>query len=118
MIGVLWNVPYLKLIIYPFKLLTVAFHEFSHAIVGLITGAKIVSVKLDPNEGGATVMKGGISYLSLPAGYLGSSFIGAAMIACAFDIRASKVGRAEMKASFSSSLLTIPLCTPSLLIRS
>ena len=93
----LWNVPYLKLIIYPFKLLTVAFHEFSHAIVGLITGAKIVSVKLDPNEGGATVMKGGISYLSLPAGYLGSSFIGAAMIACAFDIRASKVGRPEMK---------------------
>jgi hypothetical protein len=36
-------------------------------------------------------MRGGIPWLTLPAGYLGSSFIGAAMIACAFDIRASKV---------------------------
>lgn len=118
MIGVLWNVPYLKLIIYPFKLLTVAFHEFSHAIVGLITGAKIVSVKLDPNEGGATVMKGGISWLSLPAGYLGSSFIGAAMIACAFDIRASKVScpriAADIPVAFAyDSMLPLSVSTRS-----
>lgn len=36
-------------------------------------------------------MRGGIPFLTLPAGYLGSSFIGAALIACSFDIRASKV---------------------------
>ena len=65
--------------------------RFSHAIVGLCTGAKIESIVLEPNEGGATRMRGGIPWLTLPAGYLGSSFIGAAMIACAFDIRASKV---------------------------
>lgn len=87
----LWNIPYLKVALLPFKLLTVGFHEFSHAIVGLCTGAKIESIHLDPNEGGATRMRGGIPFLTLPAGYLGSSFIGAAMIATAFDIRASKV---------------------------
>lgn len=90
-IVLLWNIPYLKLLLYPFKLLTVGFHEFSHAFVGLLTCAKIESIHLDPNEGGATRMRGGIPFLTLPAGYLGSSFIGAAMIATAFDIRASKV---------------------------
>ena len=86
-----WNIPILKVVLYPFKLLTVGFHEFSHAFVGLLTCAKIQSIKLDPDEGGATVMRGGISLLTLPAGYLGSSLIGAILIACGFDERASKV---------------------------
>jgi len=36
-------------------------------------------------------MSGGIPKLTLPAGYLGSSFIGAALIACGFDTNASKI---------------------------
>ena len=36
-------------------------------------------------------MSGGISWLTLPAGYLGSSFIGACLITCGFDTNASKV---------------------------
>ncbi|PSR71867.1 hypothetical protein PHLCEN_2v12252, partial [Hermanssonia centrifuga] len=36
-------------------------------------------------------MSGGIPWLTLPAGYLGSSFIGACLIACGFDTNASKV---------------------------
>ncbi|CAO1631562.1 unnamed protein product [Parajaminaea phylloscopi] len=103
-IAILWNVPYLKLVIYPFKLNTVGLHEFGHAFVGLITGAKIESITLEPNEGGATRMRGGIPWLTLPAGYLGSSFMGAAMIACAFDIRASKVMTLILAAVF---LLTL-----------
>ncbi|PWN92211.1 hypothetical protein FA10DRAFT_228119 [Acaromyces ingoldii] len=90
-IVLLWNIPYLKMIIYPFKLLTVGFHEFGHAFMGVLTCAHIESIHLDPNEGGATRMRGGIPWLTLPAGYLGSSLIGAAMIATSFDIRAAKV---------------------------
>lgn len=67
------------------------FHEFSHAFVGVLTCAKIESMELDPDEGGATRMRGGIHILTLPAGYLGSSLIGAILIACGFDERASKV---------------------------
>ncbi|KAF7295277.1 hypothetical protein MIND_01066800 [Mycena indigotica] len=73
------------------RLLTVGFHEMSHAIMGLLTCAKIHSIELDPDEGGATSMSGGIPWLTLPAGYLGSSFIGACLIACGFDTNASKV---------------------------
>lgn len=36
-------------------------------------------------------MSGGIQAITLPAGYLGSSFIGACLIACGFDTNASKV---------------------------
>ncbi|KAJ6618332.1 peptidase M50B-like-domain-containing protein [Mycena sp. CBHHK59/15] len=90
-IAILWHVPYLNKIIYPFKLLTVGFHEMSHAIMGVLTCATIHSIELDPDEGGSTSMSGGIPWITLPAGYLGSSFIGAALIACGFDTNASKV---------------------------
>ncbi|KAF9480863.1 hypothetical protein BDN70DRAFT_877033 [Pholiota conissans] len=90
-IGILWHIPYLNKILYPFKLLTVGFHEMSHAFVGVLTCAHIHSIELDPDEGGATSMSGGIPWLTLPAGYLGSSFIGAVFIACGFNTDASKV---------------------------
>ncbi|TIC00956.1 hypothetical protein E3Q18_00940 [Wallemia mellicola] len=69
-IGILWHVPFLRWLIYPFKLLTVGFHEFSHALAGKLTGAKIESIRLDPHEGGETRMRGGWSFISLPAGFL------------------------------------------------
>ncbi|KAF5349503.1 hypothetical protein D9756_009006 [Leucocoprinus leucothites] len=125
-IAILWHVPYLKVIIYPFKLLTVGFHEMSHALVGLLTCARIHSIELDrkwhdsrllrskitnydicppiPDEGGATKMSGGIQWLTLPAGYLGSSFIGACLIACGFDTNASKVASLVLAVFFLITL--------------
>ncbi|PFH53602.1 hypothetical protein AMATHDRAFT_137529 [Amanita thiersii Skay4041] len=103
-IAILWHVPYLKMIIYPFKLLTVGFHEMSHAFMGLLTCAKIHSIELDPDEGGATQMSGGIPWLTLPAGYLGSSFIGACLIACGFDTNASKVASLVLAVFFLFTL--------------
>ncbi|KAH8929966.1 hypothetical protein BT69DRAFT_1306937 [Atractiella rhizophila] len=86
-----WNLWGLRHLLYPFKLLVVAFHEFSHAAVGCCTGARIESITLDPNEGGATRMRGGIQCCTLPAGYLGSSLIGALLIFAGFNIVASKI---------------------------
>jgi len=103
-IGILWHVPYLNRIIYPFKLLTVGFHEMSHAIAGVLTCARIHSIELDPDEGGVTKMSGGIKAITLPAGYLGSSFIGACLIACGFDTNASKVACLILAAFFLFTL--------------
>ncbi|EPQ58684.1 hypothetical protein GLOTRDRAFT_137322 [Gloeophyllum trabeum ATCC 11539] len=103
-IAILWHVPFLSWIIYPFKLLTVGFHEMSHAIAGVLTCARIHSVELDPDEGGETRMSGGIPWITLPAGYLGSSFIGAALIACGFDTNASKVACLVLAAFFLFTL--------------
>lgn len=101
---ILWNVPILKLLIYPFKLLTVAFHEFSHAFAGLLTCAKVESIVLEPDEGGATRMRGGIPFITLPAGYLGSSLIGAALIACGYNLNASKIATFVLAVVFILSL--------------
>ncbi|KAI9504990.1 hypothetical protein GGI25_001777 [Coemansia spiralis] len=88
---VLWNIPYVNIILLPFKLVTVALHEFCHAAAGLCTGAKIRSITIDPDEGGQTLMSGGKWLCVMPAGYLGSSLLGALMVFAGFNILASKI---------------------------
>jgi Peptidase M50B-like len=90
-ISIVWHVPYLEKILWPFKILTVALHEFGHASAGILTGAKILSITLDPNEGGLTKMRGGNPYISLPAGYIGSLFWGSAMVFAGFNTTGAKV---------------------------
>ena len=52
----------------PPQVLTVAFHESGHALAGLATCAHITSVEIDPELGGLTQMRGGIQWITLPAG--------------------------------------------------
>ncbi|WVO20079.1 uncharacterized protein IAS62_001369 [Cryptococcus decagattii] len=85
------HVPILEKLIYPFKLLTVGLHEMSHALAGVLTCATVEKITLDPQEGGSTRMRGAIPAITLPAGYLGSAFIGACLVSCGFDTNASKV---------------------------
>lgn len=103
-IFILWNVPYLRYSLWPFKMLVIAFHEFGHAITCLLTGGRVISISLDPREGGVTHMQGGRSGLTLPAGYLGSSLIGALLTFCGFNIVASKVASIAVGVCF---LLTL-----------
>ncbi|GAA5883786.1 hypothetical protein JCM16303_002370 [Sporobolomyces ruberrimus] len=103
-IVILWNVPIIHWVLWPWKMLTVGFHEFSHAAAGLCTGAKIKSISLDANEGGCTMMSKGVGWITLPAGYLGSSLIGAALIFCGFDIVASKVASIVVGVAFLMTL--------------
>lgn len=63
-----WNLKVLRTILFPAKLLTVAFHESCHAITATLTGGKVESIILDPNQGGSTRMIGGWAFASLPAG--------------------------------------------------
>lgn len=90
-IGILWNVPYLKNILWPFKVFTVALHEFGHAFGAKITGGTVESITLDPDEGGLTKMRGGNPYVSLPAGYIGSCLWGSFMVFAGFSNTGSKV---------------------------
>ncbi|KAI5364249.1 hypothetical protein Slin15195_G099070 [Septoria linicola] len=103
-IALLWNMPYVRNVLWPFKMLTIAFHEFGHAFAAKLTGGKVESISLDPNEGGVTHMRGGKQAITLPAGYLGSSIIGALLIFCGFNIVASKIASFVLGACF---LLTL-----------
>ncbi|KAL1993852.1 hypothetical protein VTN49DRAFT_2521 [Thermomyces lanuginosus] len=90
-IAALWNIPYVRYVLWPFKMLVIAFHEFGHAITAILTGGRVQGISLDPHEGGVTHIVGGKAAITLPAGYLGSSLIGALLIFCGFNIVASKV---------------------------
>ncbi|KAK4056914.1 hypothetical protein OIO90_002164 [Microbotryomycetes sp. JL221] len=93
-LSISWNLKYARTVIYTGKLLTVAFHEGCHALATVLTGGKVNSIQLDPNMGGVTSMDGGWLFLSvriLPAGYIGSTFIGASLIFASFDQKASKI---------------------------
>ncbi|TGJ81713.1 hypothetical protein E0Z10_g7048 [Xylaria hypoxylon] len=103
-IAILWNVPYVKWSLWPFKMLVIAFHEFSHAFAAVLTGGRVKSISLDPHEGGVTHMVGGKSAITLPAGYLGSSLIGAILIFTGFNIVASKIASIVLGVCF---LLTL-----------
>ena len=64
------------------QVVTVAFHESGHALAGLATCAHITSVEIDPELGGLTQMRGGIQWITLPAGtQLTSSFLHSAISA-------------------------------------
>ncbi|GAA5907811.1 M50 family metallopeptidase [Sporobolomyces salmoneus] len=86
-----WNLWLARSILFPLKLCAVAYHEMMHALVGTLTGGKVRSVILDPNQGGATTTEGGWPFLSLPAGYIGSTTIGSLLIFASFDQKASKI---------------------------
>jgi hypothetical protein len=89
---------------YDMQMLVIAFHEFGHAITACCTGGRVESISLDPHEGGVTHMRGGKQFLTLPAGYLGSSLIGALLIFAGFNIVASKVASIVLGVCF---LLTL-----------
>lgn len=63
-------------ILLQFKLLTTFLHEFSHASAAWLTGGKVKGIEVHTNEGGVTFTVGGIRWVILPAGYLGSCFWG------------------------------------------
>ncbi|KAL1867675.1 hypothetical protein Daus18300_006230 [Diaporthe australafricana] len=100
-IAILWVIPKVNYLLWPFKMLVIAFHEFSgHALGCKITGGKVESISLDPREGGVTHMRGGKRAITLPAGYLGSSLIGALLTFCGFNIVASKVASIVVGVAF------------------
>ncbi|KAF2474989.1 uncharacterized protein BDR25DRAFT_340617 [Lindgomyces ingoldianus] len=103
-IALLWNLPYVRWVLWPFKMLVIAFHEFGHAITACCTGGRVESISLDPHEGGVTHMRGGIQAITLPAGYLGSSLVGALLTFCGFNIVASKIASITLGVCF---LLTL-----------
>lgn len=142
-IALLWNLPYVRWVLWPFKvlyplpssppslvslfpvrtdrptdpmltrkttttttiqMLVIAFHEFGHAITCVLTGGRVKAISLDPREGGVTHMQGGRDAVTLPAGYLGSSLIGALLTFAGFNIIASKIASLAVGVCF---LLTL-----------
>ncbi|PIN13323.1 hypothetical protein CDL12_14055 [Handroanthus impetiginosus] len=84
---VLWR----TFLLTPFKLITVFLHEASHAIACKLTCGQVEGMEVHANEGGVTRTRGGVYWLILPAGYLGSSFWGMVLILASTNLLTSRI---------------------------
>lgn len=69
----LWGVP----IPNPIKMLVVTLHELSHALAAVATGGEVYGLAINANAAGVTMGSGGIMWVILIAGHVGSSMCGA-----------------------------------------
>lgn len=83
LVSLLWNTWF----IYPLRLLVVFFHELSHGLAAVLTGGRIVQIQLVAQEGGVCITQGGIRFMILTAGYLGSLVWGGAILLVAARTR-------------------------------
>ena len=76
----LWNVPVLKLLLYPFWLFNTYIHELSHVIAIRMTGGWFQRFEIEPSLGGATPFFGRPNWFVASAGYVGSPLFGGFLI--------------------------------------
>ncbi|MBU6342771.1 MAG: M50 family metallopeptidase [Bacteroidetes bacterium] len=65
-----------SLLLYPITLFVTFLHEFGHALAGILTGAAVDGMRINPDGSGYTVTQGGNPAIILMGGYLGSSVLG------------------------------------------
>lgn len=81
---VLWNLPFGGLVLYPFKILATWFHEMSHGLLMLLTGAGLDRVEIYRDTSGLAFARSGVSTAGraaiAAAGYMGTPVFGAAIL--------------------------------------
>lgn len=86
---VLWHVPGLGLLFYPFRVFGTFVHEISHGLAAIATGGTFQRFVVNPDLSGTAWSAGGWSWLITSAGYIGSAVFGGALVlAAARGVRA------------------------------
>lgn len=65
----------------PLRILVVVFHELGHAAMAVLTGGEVEGIEVFANEGGVTRTRGGVAFLVMNGGYLGSLVAGVLLLA-------------------------------------
>src|ERR1051325_2858736 len=79
----LWYLPIVGFLAYPFRLFVTFIHEGGHALAALLTGNSVLSLSVETNASGLTyTTQGGIfsQIFVSSAGYLGSMLFGAFLL--------------------------------------
>jgi hypothetical protein len=78
---VLWQVPWLGWLAYPFRLFGTFVHELSHGLAALATGGHFQGFSVQPDLSGLAWSAGGIRVIVSSAGYIGSAIFGGVLVA-------------------------------------
>lgn len=76
---VLWNIPQLSIVLFPFRLFVTFVHETGHGLAAILSGGQFIGFQIFPNGSGLATTAGGSRALILPAGYLGAALFGAVL---------------------------------------
>ena len=75
----LWRLPGVGWLLYPFQLLNTFVHELGHGIAATITGGDFRRFVVRADLSGEAVSAGGVRWIVGSAGYLGSAIVGGAL---------------------------------------
>ena len=78
---VLWQVPWLGWLAYPFRLFGTFVHELSHGLAAIATGGQFQRFSVSPDLSGLAWSAGGIRVIVSSAGYIGSAIFGGVLVA-------------------------------------
>jgi hypothetical protein len=87
---VVWNIPALDILLYPFRLFVTFVHETGHGLAALATGGQFLSFQVFENGAGLATTAGGSRAVILPAGYLGAALFGALLFYIAHRVPSSR----------------------------
>jgi hypothetical protein len=76
-----WIFPPIAVALLPLRYLNTHLHEICHAVAAITTGGQVQGIAVYANGSGVTPIAGGNLLLTASAGYLGASFLGAAILA-------------------------------------
>jgi len=120
------KIPALSIIFMPLNQFSTLIHELSHALATVLTGGHVTGMTIVPDgmgHGGLTMTRGGLTFLVVQAGYMGTTIFGCALVALSKNPRYSKmilqglalmtllstiffIGPGILSASFIQSLLS------------
>ncbi len=71
-----WRVPIVGWLLYPFQLYGTFVHELSHGLAAVLTGGEFRRFVVHPDLSGTALSAGGIRWIVVSAGYIGSAIFG------------------------------------------
>lgn len=89
----LWNVPFAGYVLSPLDRFVTTLHELGHAIATVCTGGSVSGLTIvsdGKGHGGLTMTRGGIDFITIQAGYLGTAIFG-----CIFIVLGSRRERCK-----------------------
>lgn len=103
--------PWLRVLAYPFRLLTTLVHELGHGLAALATGGEFLRFVVFPDGSGLAYTAGGWRLAVIPAGYLGAAAFGAALIVAGRSARGARAALGAVGAGLV--VLTLRYALPS-----
>lgn len=77
---IVWRLPTVGWLLYPFQVYGTFVHELSHGVAAVLTGGSFWRFVVHPDLSGTAVSAGGIRWIVISSGYIGSAIFGGVLI--------------------------------------